>query len=174
MKLDEALWAYRTAYTSPIGLTPFQMVYKKARHLPMELEHKAFWALKFLNFDQNQARIKRKVQLNELDELGLQAYESLKLYKERVKRYHDSKILPNDFRAKQIVLLFNSRLRLFPRKLKSKWSGSFRIKEVKPYGAIKLEDLVSQATWTVSGQRVKIYLGGDVDRLATTIPLHEP
>ena len=49
-KLDEALWAYRTAYKAPIGLTPFQMVYGKTCHLLVELEHRALWALKFLNF----------------------------------------------------------------------------------------------------------------------------
>lgn len=68
--------------------------------MPVELEHKYFWELKFLNFDQNQARMKRKVQLNELDELRLQAYESSKLYKERVKNYHNNKILPTDFKAR--------------------------------------------------------------------------
>jgi len=60
--LDEALWAYRTAYKSPIGLTPFQMVYDKSCHLPVELEHKAFWALKFLNFDHEKAGERRKSQ----------------------------------------------------------------------------------------------------------------
>lgn len=120
MKLDEAIWAYRITYKSPIGLTPFQMVYRKGCHLPVELEHKAFWALRFLNFDQNQVGMKRKVQLNELDELRLQAYESSKLYKDRIKKYHDNKIIPKEFKAGQMDLLFNSRLRLFPEKLKLK------------------------------------------------------
>ncbi|MCI61030.1 protein NYNRIN-like, partial [Trifolium medium] len=79
MKLDEALWAYQTTYKSPIGLTPFQMVYEKSCHLPVELEHKTFWALKFLNFDQNQAGEQIKVQLQELEELRGQAYESSEL-----------------------------------------------------------------------------------------------
>ncbi|PNX87936.1 hypothetical protein L195_g044036 [Trifolium pratense] len=69
MKLDEALWAYRTAFKSPIGLTPFQMVYGKSCHLPVELEHKAYWALKFLNFDENQSGEKRKIQMQQLEEL---------------------------------------------------------------------------------------------------------
>lgn len=72
--------------------------------------------------------MKTKVKLNELDELRLQAYESSRLYKETIKRYHDSKILLKEFKAGQMVFLFNSRLRLFSRKLKSKWSGPFRIK----------------------------------------------
>ena len=63
-KLDEALWAYRTAYKAPIELTPFQMVYGKTCHLPVELEHRALWALKFLNFDPNLAGEKHKDQLH--------------------------------------------------------------------------------------------------------------
>jgi len=173
-KLDEALWAYRTAYKSPIGLTPFQMVYGKSCHLPVELEHKAFWALKFLNFDQEKVGEKRKVQMHELEEIRNQAYESSKLYKEKVKKYHDKKIIQRQFKPGQMVLLFNSRLTLFPGKLKSKWPGPFIIKEVKPYGAVELEDPATKASWTVNGQRLKPYFGGEVDRLTSTISLDNP
>jgi hypothetical protein len=174
IKLDEALWAYRTAFKSPIGLTPFQMVYGKSCHLPVELEHKAYWALKFFNFDENRAGEKRKIQMQELEEMRGQAYESSKLYKEKVKAYHDKRILNKDFKPGQMVLLFNSRLKLFPRKLKSKWSGPFKIHEVKPYGAVVLEDPATKDTWTVNGQRLKLYFGCEFDRLTTKIPLSEP
>ncbi|CAJ2658862.1 unnamed protein product [Trifolium pratense] len=108
LKLDEALWAYRTAFKSPIGLTPFQMVYGKSCHLPVELEHKAYWALKFLNFDENQSGEKRKIQMQQLEEMRHQAYESSKLYKEKMKSYHDKRLLNKNFRPGQMVLLFNS------------------------------------------------------------------
>jgi hypothetical protein len=150
LKLDEALWAYRTAFKSPISLTPFQMIYGKSCHLPVELEHKAFWALKFLNFDQERVGEKRKIQLHELEEMRNQAYESSKLYKEKVKSYHDKRIINRNFKPGQKVLLFNSRLKLFPGKLKSKWSGPFIIKEVKPYGAIEIEDVELKRSWTVN------------------------
>ena len=68
--------------------------------------------------------------------MRLNAYESSKLYKEKVKKYHDKKLLKNDFQPGQQVLLFNSRLKLFPGKLKSKLSGLFTIKKVRPYGAV--------------------------------------
>lgn len=84
LKLEEALWVYRTAYKAPIGLTLFQMVYGKVCHLPVKLEHKAFWALIFLNFDPRYPEKKRKLQLHEIDELRLQSYGSNKLYKQKV------------------------------------------------------------------------------------------
>ncbi|XP_028199523.1 uncharacterized protein LOC114384038 [Glycine soja] len=106
------------------------MVYGKSCHLPVEMEYKAYWALKFLNFDEAISREQRRLQLLELEEMRSTAYESLKLYKERVKKYHDKKLLKKDFHPGQQVLLFNSRLKLFSGKLKSKWSGSFTIKKV--------------------------------------------
>ena len=104
------------------------------------MEHKAYWALKFLNFDEKASREQRKIQLLELEEMRLTAYESSKIYKERVKAYHDKKLLKRDVKPGQQVLLFNSRLKLFLGKLKSKWSGPFVIKNVRPYGAIELHD----------------------------------
>ena len=119
IKLEDALWPYRTAYKTPIGLSLFQLVYGKSCHLPVEMEHKAYWAMKFLNFDEKASREHMKIQLLGLEEKRLTAYESSKLYKEKVKAYHDKKLLKKDFKPGQQVLLFNSRLKLFPRMMKS-------------------------------------------------------
>nr|GEV04853.1 reverse transcriptase domain-containing protein [Tanacetum cinerariifolium] len=82
-KLEDALWAFRTAYKTPIGCTPYKLVYEKSCHLPIELEHKAYWALKLVNFDLKTAGDHRKLQLNELNELHDQAYENSLIYKEK-------------------------------------------------------------------------------------------
>ncbi|GJZ04478.1 reverse transcriptase domain-containing protein [Tanacetum coccineum] len=91
-KLDDALWAFRTAFKTPISCTPYKLMYGKSCHLPIELEHKAYWALKHVNFHLKTAGDHRKLQLNELNELRDQAYENSLIYKERTKKLHDSKI----------------------------------------------------------------------------------
>ena len=104
-KLPEALRAYRTAYKTPIGMTPYQLVYGKTCHLPVELEYKPGnyrW-----NMDLQSARIKRQIQLAELDEWREKAYHSSKLYKERTKRWLDKRIMIKQFKAGDKVLLFN-------------------------------------------------------------------
>ncbi|KAG7559384.1 Ribonuclease H-like superfamily [Arabidopsis thaliana x Arabidopsis arenosa] len=160
-KLDDTLWAYRTAFKTPIGRTPFQMLYGKSCHLPVEVEYKAIWATKLLNLDIKEAQEKRSVDLHELEEIRLEAYESSKVYKERTKAFHDKKISPKDFKAGDQVLLLNSRLKLFPGKLKSRWSGPFTIKEVLPFGAISLF-AKDGSEFKVNGQRLKKYLADSV------------
>nr|GEV58601.1 reverse transcriptase domain-containing protein [Tanacetum cinerariifolium] len=85
-KLDDALWAFCTVYNTPIGCTSYKLVYEKACHLPVELEHKAYWALKDANFDLKIASNHRKIQINELNELRDQAYENSLIYKEKKKK----------------------------------------------------------------------------------------
>nr|GEU45742.1 reverse transcriptase domain-containing protein [Tanacetum cinerariifolium] len=118
-KLDDALCAFRTAFKTPIGCTPYKLVYRKACHLPIKLEHKAYWALKHANFNLQITGDYRKVQPNELNELHDQAYENSLIYKEKTKRIHDSKIIDCVFNVGDRVLLFNSRLKIFSGKLKT-------------------------------------------------------
>ncbi|GJQ90977.1 reverse transcriptase domain-containing protein [Tanacetum coccineum] len=122
-KLDDALWAFKTTFKTPIGSC---------------------------NFDLKTAGNHRKLQLNELSELRDQAYKNSLIYKEKTKKLHDFKIKNRIFNIGDQVLLFNSRLKIFSRKLKSRWSGPFTITEVYPYGTAKLQMvLISKSTATV-------------------------
>ncbi|GJY14991.1 reverse transcriptase domain-containing protein [Tanacetum coccineum] len=137
-KLDEALWAFRT-FKTPIGCTPYKLVYRKTCHLPIGLEHKAYWALKHANLD-----------LKPHGDAG-----------RMTKKLHDSKIKNRIFNVGDRVLLFNSRLKIFFGKFKTRWSGPFTITKVFPYGTIELSQ-PDGPNFKVNGHRVKHYFGGDL------------
>nr|GEU29778.1 hypothetical protein [Tanacetum cinerariifolium] len=137
-KLDDALWAFRIAFKTPIECTPYKMVYEKACHLPIELEHKAYWALKHCNYDL--------------------------LTAEKTKRIHDSKIKDLIFNVDDRVLLFNFRLKIFSGKLKTHWSGPFTITQVFPYGTVELSQ-TDRPNFKVNGHRLKHYFGEDIPKM---------
>nr|GFB12346.1 reverse transcriptase domain-containing protein [Tanacetum cinerariifolium] len=146
---------------TPIGCTPYNLVYGKACHLLIELEHKAYCALKHANFDLQTAGDHRKVQVNELCD---QAYENSLIYKDKTKRLHDSKIKNRVFNIGDRVLHFNSILKIFSGKLKSCWSGPFTISYVFPYGIVELSQL-DGLNFKVNGHRLKHYFGEDIPKL---------
>ncbi|GJX14137.1 reverse transcriptase domain-containing protein [Tanacetum coccineum] len=138
-KLDDALWAFRTAYKTPTGTTPYKLIYGKNCHLPFEIEHRAYWALKNYNPDLIAAGEKRMFQLHELDELRHQAYENSRLYKERTKVWHDKKLrMRKEFKQGNKVLLFYSKYKFKQPKLRSRWLGPYIVKHQYPSGYLEL------------------------------------
>jgi len=96
-KLIDALWAYRTAFKTPLGMPPFSVVFCMPYHLPVELEHQAMWAIKTLNLDLEEAGVERKLQLSELEEIRAETYENSRIHKERAKMFHDRHIHRKEF-----------------------------------------------------------------------------
>ena len=111
-----------------------------------------------MNFDLDKASTLRKIQLNELEELRRDAYQNSRIYKEKIKFLHDQSILRKFFQPNQKVSLYESRLRLFPRKLRSKWTCPFIVKHVYPHRAVDIENLQNGNIFKINGQRLKPFV----------------
>ncbi|GJW31658.1 reverse transcriptase domain-containing protein [Tanacetum coccineum] len=156
-KLDDALWAFHTAYKTLTGTTPYKLIYGKNYHLPLKIEHRAYWALKNCNPDLIATREKRMFQLHELDELRHQAYENSRLYKARTKVWHDRKLrMRKEFKHGNKVLLFHSKYKFKQLKLRSRWLGPYVVKHQYLSGYVELYGKDGK-TFIVNGHRLKLY-----------------
>ncbi|KAL1563882.1 hypothetical protein AAHA92_06301 [Salvia divinorum] len=157
-RLDDALWAYRMAYKTPIGMSPYRIIFGKMCHLPVGIEHRAYWAVQQMNVETKACEEERKLQLQELEGLRLETYDAAMWYKERTKLWHDRNLRAKHLQVAQKVLLFQSRLKLMPGKLKSRWTGPYVITSIRSNGALEIQGSPPNSEpFIVNGHRVKIY-----------------
>ena len=139
-------------------MSSYRIVFRK----PCHLEYKAMWAIKKLNCDFQVAKEEKLCQLNELKELRNEAYDNARIYKDKTKKWHDQKILRKEFKSREQVLLYNSKLKLFSGKLKLRWSGPYTEVTRTPFKAVTLKTNFG-CEFKVNGQRLKHYLGGNIN-----------
>ena len=135
-------------------MSPYRVVYGNSCHLPIEIEHRTWWAIKLLNYDLTEAGEIRRLQLSELDEIWVEAYENARSYKEMAKLFHDRHILRKEFTARIKVLLYDFRRRLFLGKLRSQWTGPYCFTYFS-LGAVEIKDPKTDAKFKVNVQRLK-------------------
>ncbi|XP_057747303.1 uncharacterized protein LOC130966508 [Arachis stenosperma] len=138
-------------------MSPFYIVFGKPCHLLVEIQNKAYWAVKQCNPDLKGAGVEHKLQLEELECLSLKAYENSRFYKEKVKTLQDQNFRRKSFKTGDEVLVYNSGLWLIPRKLKSRLDGPFKVVDVKPYRVVEVVHPINGTTFRINGHRVKLY-----------------
>ncbi|XP_042008952.1 uncharacterized protein LOC121757478 [Salvia splendens] len=173
-RLEDALRAYRTAFKMPIEMSPYRLVFGKMCHLPVGVEHQAYWAVNEMNMNTEAGAAQRRMQLQELEELRPDAYDSAMWYNENTKMWHDKNLRKKELKVGQKVLLFHSRLKLMPGKRRSRWIGLHHCRHPNECSNQTPGERSRFAFLNVNGHRVKPYREGMETFVVDDIPLLMP
>ncbi|XP_028798696.1 uncharacterized protein LOC114754120 [Neltuma alba] len=156
----------------PIGMSPYQIIYKKLCHILVELEHQSYWVVNSCNADFEEAGLNKLLQIQELKEMCLDAYHSSDIYKQKTKLIYDANILSKRFKKRDKVLRYQARFKFKKKKFKISWDGPYIVVKVHDFGMTKPKEEATGRIFQYNDHLLKLYEEPTQPSQGQVVPFH--